>query len=419
MNSKHYDIAIIGGSLAAGITAALLAKQGSKVLFLRNREVQAPAWFHSSIFLEKILGVLGGRSCFVAQRPVQVLSEKTRLTICGDIPIEDELAREFGTSGPAVSQWLSELHILGVRLEELFWENGGLPWPSFKAAARFKLLCMRRRINLSELEQPVTKKLEQIPSAARLFITDLLQGLSLFKMTELSYARAAMLWAQVLRPENLKEPDFSLMLSKRFEQFHGAKAQLDDLQALAFDGSRWSGGDFKSGGRFTAKTFLLGDKRWIDLFSAGKTTLTHLPQSPVARRTSDLSGQLSSLLATRILCGGELPLRLAIEEHDHELHGLVLSSPEATEVEIRRQLEPVLPFAKYKLTEMNSSGTDVTQPTRDVTQPIRETQSTQLANLPVQIGTNLYCADGAALFPEMGATGAALLAWTLVDNLGN
>ena len=238
MSSKHYDIAIIGGSLAANITAALLAKEGRKVLFLRNREVQAPAWFHSSIFLEKILGVLGGRSCFVAQRPVQVLSEKTRLTICGDIPIDDELAREFGPSGSVVSQWLLELHMHGVQLEELIWENGGLPWPAFKAAASFKLLCMRRRINLSELEQPVTKKMEQIPAAARLFITDLLQGLSLLKITELSYARAAMLWAQVLRPENLKEPDFSLMLSKRFEQFHGSKAQLDDLQSLAFDGSR-------------------------------------------------------------------------------------------------------------------------------------------------------------------------------------
>ena len=166
---------------------------------------------------------------------------------------------------------------------------------------------------------------------------------------------------------------------------------------------------------------MLGDKRWVDLFGAGKTTLAHLPQSPVARRTSDLSGQLSSLLETRILCGGELPLRLAIEEHDQELHGLVLSSPEATEIEVRRQLEPVLPFAEYKLTEINHSVADITQPTGVAMQPeaAKDTQSIQLANLPVEIRTNLYCADGTALFPEMGAAGAALLAWTLVDNLGN
>lgn len=417
MSIKQYDIAIIGGSLAACITAALLAKQGSKVLFLRNREAEAPAWFHSSIFLEKLLGVLGGRSCFVAPRPIQVISEKSRVTISSDIPIDGELAREFGASGPAVNQWLSELHCHGTQLEELFWESGGLPWPSFKAAARFKLLCMRCRINLTELEQPVTQKMDQIPASAKLFITDLLQGLSLLKISELSYARAAMLWAQALRPENLKEPDFSLMLSKRFEQFHGDKAQLDDLEALDFDGSRWIGGHFKSGGRFTAKTFLLGDIRWISLFSAGKTTLIQPPQSPVARRTSDLEGQLSSLLETRIICGGDIPMRLAIEKHDHELQGLVLSSPEATdslgttEIDIRQQLEPVLPFVKYRLTEPPPSDTDITWATES-------TRTTQLTKLPICIGTNLYCADGTAMFPELGAAGSALLAWTIVENLG-
>ncbi len=429
MSSKQYDIAIIGGSLAASITAALFAKQGSKVLFLRNRETEAPAWFHSSIFLEKLLGVLGGRSCFIAQRPIQVISEKSRVTICNDIPIDDELEREFGASGPVVSQWLSELHLKGVQLEELFWENGGLPWPAFKDAARFKLLCMRRRVNLKELEQPVTQKLDQIPASAKLFITDLLQGLSLLKISELSYARAAMLWAQALWPENLNEPDFSLMLSKRFEQFHGSKMKLDDLEALDFDGSRWTGGHFKSGGRFTAKTFLLGDNRSINLFSAGKTTLAQPLQSPVTRRSSDLRGQLSSLLETRIICGGDLPMRLAIEEHDHELHGehelqgLVLSAPEATETGIHQQLEPVLPFAKYHLSDASPpdlANTQLTEGTRvtDATRAIEGAQPMQLTKLPVHIGTNLYCADRTTMFPEMGAAGAALLAWTLVENLG-
>ncbi len=412
MSSKQYDIAIIGGSLAAGITAALLAKQGCKVLFLRNREMQAPAWFHSSIFLEKLLGVLGGRSCFVAQRPIQVISEKSRVTISSDIPLDGELTREFGAYGPAVNQWLAELHIHGVKLEELFWENGGLPWPSLKAAARFKLLCLRRRINLTELEQPVTQKLGQIPASARIFITDLLQGLSLLKISKLTYANAALLWAQALRPENLKEPDFSLMLSKRFEQFHSDKAQLDDLETLDFDGSRWTGGVFKSGGRFTAKIFLLGDKRWIDLFSAGKATLAQPPQAPVARRTSDLHGQLSSLLETRIICGGDLPMRLAIEEHDHELQGLVLSVPAATEVSIRQQLAPVLPFAKYQLTE------EVLLTDADITRSTESARNMQLSKLPIRIAANLYCADRTAMFPELGAAGSALLAWTIVENLG-
>ncbi len=408
MSSKQYDIAIIGGSLSARIAATLLAKQGCKVLFIRNTEARAPAWFHSSIFLEKLLGVLGGRSCFVVQRPIQIFSEKSRVTLCNDIPVGEELTREFGASaGTVVNQWLSELNKQGVRLEELFWESGGLPWPSLSASARFKLLCLRRRLNLSELEQPVTQSLDQIPGPARTFMTDLLQGLSLTKINELSYARAAMLWAQALRPENLKEPDFSLVLNKRFEQFHGAKAQLEDLEALDFDGSRWTGGHFKAGGRFTAKNFLLGDKRCIDLFKPGKTTLPALPPTAVSRRTSNLRGQISSLLGTRIICGGKLPVRIAIDEQTDELHGIVLSTPDATTTEVRQQLEAVLPFAQYRFTEEPAAPAP---PTEDG-QPMR------LASLPIHIGTNLYCADRTALMPDMGAAGAALLAWTIAENL--
>jgi hypothetical protein len=35
----------------------------------------------------------------------------------------------------------------------------------------------------------------------------------------------------------------------------------------------------------------------------------------------------------------------------------------------------------------------------------------------LRIGTNLYCADNNALLAEMGAAGAALLGWTLAENL--
>lgn len=408
MSSKHYDIAIIGGSLSARIAAALLAKHGNKVLFLRNVEARAPAWFHSSLFLEKLLGVLGGRSCFVAQRPIQVLSERSRLTLSNDISVEEELHREFGQEGPKVNRWLAELQQLGSQLEELFWENGGLPWPSFKAGAAFKLLCMRRRINLAELEKPFVNRLNEVPEIAREFVTDLIQGLSLSEISSLSLSRVAMLWAQATRPENLVEPDFSEMLKKRFEQFHGAKASLEELDTLDHDGSHWTGGRFKSGGRFTAKHFLLGDKRWMDLFKAGGVVSLPAAKTPVAFRTSDLRGQLSPLLGSRVICGGSHPLRLAIEEHEGELTGIVLSATPGSEEDIRAQLEKVLPFARYQLNELTSGQADQDKPIGTM----------QLGNLPIRISDNLYCADRTVLLPEMGAAGAAMLAWTLVKNLG-
>lgn len=411
MSSKHYDIAIIGGSLSARITATLLAKQGSRVLFLRNREAKAPAWFHSSLFLEKLLGVLGGRSCFVAQRTIQVVSEKARVSLNSDTSIEEELCREFGDTGKTVSLWLEELQRQGANLEEFLWENGGLPWPTLKATARLKLLSLRRRINWQDLELPVSKAIEHFPAPVITFLEDLLQGLASTTLTKISYARAAMLWAQALRPENLKEPDFSNMLNKRFEQFHGAKSQLDNLESLDYNGSKWVGGKFKSGGHFTADNFLLGDKQWLDKFSTVQSDRLPLPEHPVVYRTSDLSGQISPLLATRIICGGKLPLRMAIEEHEEELRGLILCSPEATESLVRTQMEKILPFAKYRLAE--ETAAPESKKTR------AEVQMQPLAGLAIKIDKNLYCADRTALLPEMGAAGAALLGWTIAENLGN
>ncbi|MDG5467631.1 hypothetical protein P9J64_04765 [Deltaproteobacteria bacterium IMCC39524] len=411
MSSKHYDIVIIGGSVAARIAAALLAKQGNRVLFLRNQEAKAPAWFHSSLFLEKLLGVLGGRACFVAQQPIQVISEKARVTLSSDVQLEDELCREFGADGKAVNQWLEELRLQGIKLEEFFWEIGGLPWPSLKAKGRFKLLSLKRRINWQELEVPVSQSMEKFSGAAKCFLTDLLQGLSSTRITQLSYSRAAMLWAQTLRPENLKEPDFSEMLNKRFEQFHGAKGQIDDLKSLDYNGSKWTGGVFKSGGAFTADNFLLGDKRWIDKFAPLERSRLPLPEPPAVYRTSNLAGQLSPLLASRVICGGELPMRMAIEEHEEELRGLIVSDARSSESLVRLQMETILPFAKYRLSEGSLPlEAEINDKSDCAVKP--------LARLPIRIDKNLYCADRTVLLPEMGAAGAALLGWTLAKNLG-
>jgi hypothetical protein len=412
MSTKNFDIAIIGGSLSARIAAALLAMHGCKVLFLRHHEATAPAWFHSSLFLEKLLATLGGRDCFVAQKPIQVLSNKARITLSNDIPLKRELLREFGEAGSVVANWLETLAAQGTQLEHLLWDIGGLPWPSFKAMARFKLLCLCRKVSLVELEAPVSESLGQLPKTAEPFMSDLLQGLAMKPVSQLSRGQAALLWAHALRPENLKAPDFSQMLSKRFDQFHGLKASLEDLESLTYDGSRWTGGRLKDSGQFTARHFLLGDTRQVDRFAAGKLAALPAPCHLSKLTTSNLRGQLSPLLASRIICGGDFPLRLAVEQQGEQVLGLILISGRVDSVHLRKQLEPALPFARYELSE-----------TSELIDPVAEVTSGQppwrLASLPLRVGTNLYCADHNALLPEMGAAGAALLGWTLAENLQN
>ena len=74
------------------------------------------------------------------------------------------------------------------------------------------------------------------------------------------------------------------------------------------------------------------------------------------------------------------------------------------------QLEPVLPFAKYSLEALGHEHGPTPRAERQDPIP--------LAGLPLRVGSNLYWADNTVLLPEMDGAGAALLAWTILANLG-
>lgn len=411
MITTHYDFAIIGSSLAAQISATLLAKQGNKVLFLTDAEEHISNWFHSSLFLEQLLAVLGARSCFVEQNPIQVISEKSRITIDHEIPLESELTREFGEAAFKLIDWLKELQQTGQKLEALLWQNGGFPLHSLKDSLLFNLFSCRKQVTLSKLEKPLSGQIMNFPSPVQRFLTDLFQGLSLVNVDQLTYARASILWAQVLKPENLKQSDFSLVLKKRFEQFHGTKLPLENLQNLEFDNLTCTGGLLKSGVQFKSNYFLLGKTCLSDLFMED---LHYSPPEPFHSSkwiTSDLKGPISKLLKKRIVCGGETPLKLAIEEQDSLLLGTIRCPTSLNEETIRKQLEPVLPFSKYTLNLCDPSGDS--RPSQYLGELFK------FKSLPIKLSRNLYCADNQVLVPEMGVAGAAILAWTFFNKLGS
>ena len=104
-------------------------------------------------------------------------------------------------------------------------------------------------------------------------------------------------------------------------------------------------------------------------------------------------------------------MRMAIEEHEEELRGLVVSDARSSESLVRLQMEGILPFAKYSISEDSL-------PLEAKTNNKADRAIKPLASLPIRIDKNLYCADHTVLLPEMGAAGAALLGWTLAENLG-
>ena len=105
-------------------------------------------------------------------------------------------------------------------------------------------------------------------------------------------------------------------------------------------------------------------------------------------------------------------MRMAIEEHEEELRGLIVSDSKSSESLVRLQMEGILPFAKYSFSEESL-------PLETKTNNKADRAMKPLVSLPIRIDKNLYCADRTVFLPEMGAAGAALLGWTLAENLRN
>ena len=137
------------------------------------------------------------------------------------------------------------------------------------------------------------------------------------------------------------------------------------------------------------------------------------PQLPTPNRhflTSALDGKLSPLLEQRVIAGGPLPMRMVVTATAAGLAGQVGSCSTSDDDQIRRQLEPILPFVRYTLDRhrhdrQHAGPTDA--PDRCL----------PLFRLPLHLGNHLWCADETRLLPQLGIGGAALLAWTLVRNL--
>jgi hypothetical protein len=407
MAQSRFDIAIIGGTPAAGMVAALLARHGRRVLHLATAKPCDP-WQSSSLFLRKLLETLSGQSCLVAPQPFQVLSSRARITIHPAVPLADELAREFGAAADRVGAVLAELEALGGRLEALLWEHGGLPADTIRGRAGWRWLCLRRKFATASLATPLAARLHTLPEAAAEWLTDLFQGLAMQPLTALSVADGALLWAQARHPEAVSVGELTALLQKRFEQFHGVTTAVESLAALEHRNGQWFG-SLHNGGSCQAGQLILGD---CDQelpghgFPAPPQTLT----PPQQLLTSPLDGQLSPLLEGRVIVGGRLPLRLLFTTAPAGLSAHLSASVLADEAQIRRQLEPVLPYARYTLQVQTTGRTTVRLANPAATAP-------SLFKLPLHPGSRLWCLDPAALLPQLGSGGAPLLAWTLLRRL--
>lgn len=413
-HSREFDIAIAGNSLAARIVAALLAKNGCRTLLFENPTQEEPGWSFSSTFIENLLGALGGRSCFTQPLPFQVISPRSRITLHSETPIEAELKREFGSaSGTLVTSFLDNLQEKGQKINQLLWHNHGLPWQGINAHFRFRLRGIRKKILIPELTESLQAAIDGFDPLAKEFLNSLFQGLSLRRAERLTLGEAALLWAQAVRPENLSGSELNTLLQKRFEQFHGQKESLEDLESLDFKGQNFIGGQIRAKGAFRAKHLLIGDLTSTRrLLPENMLTLPITPEI-FHYKTSDLQGQLSDLLADQVILGSTTPLRFSTFKDKDATIAAISSAAHFQTKDLKRILEPALPFANFQITTAE----------KEVGSPLEKTGGKMgqgpLVSASLRFSRNVFCADNSLLFPGMGPAGSALLGWTLVNRLGS
>lgn len=406
MRTSRFDMAVIGDSLAARMAAALLAKHGKRLLLLSSPCCHDP-WLHTSLFLEKLLATLGGRSCFAAFQPFQVISASARVTIQPELPLTSELEREFGASATPAVEFLNRLEQFGRSLEELLWVHGGLPSAGVSAALRWRWLCLRRKFPMVKLEGALLDRLQDFPEPVAEWLTDLFQGLSLQPVASLAIVDGALLWASARRTEGICGHELQQLLKKRLEQFHGIEKHLEALESLEYRGGQWIG-TLHDGGRFQAGQLLLAD-----LGCRIPGNIPPLPQraaSPPGHfMTTPLNGRISALLERQVITGGSAPLRLTVKSVDDAQVAHVSSSNNAVAEQLHRQLEPVFPFARYALEPLakgHAASADGGTPALP-----------SIFRLPYHAGSHTWCADESRLLPHLGLGGAALLAWTLARHI--
>ncbi len=406
MSQRHYDIAILGESLAARVAAALLVRRGKRVIFFREPIPAPTQWLFSSFHLRQLLQNLGGRSCAISPQPLQVLTSEARWEINGKNSLDEELRREFPGQDQALGMLLHRLSILGERLEMALWKSRGkaLTGGMLPGNLFFKGLT-------SALKKPLSSLLKNgdISGSAAHALETLFIGIS-----RLSVAEGALLWSWVVSSEGVSPSGLEELLRYRLEQFNGESIALTEIKDIHAEGKKIKDIVLKTGARCSADVFLLGSP------SGWRVLPESFPRKPEKGiegtfLTPPLTKEkISPMLARRILLGQGLPLRLEFSGSDTPTCRIeVIPSPQEAPFnaeEVKKQLDGILPFATFTVDQQpNSAGERFTGCHPFFAHPFKGMLN------PIRLRGNLMLAQGSGVWPSLGPSGEILIGYSVAN----
>jgi len=409
---SHYDVIILGDSLAGRIAATLLARGGCRVLSLEEDLPVSPVWFTSSLHLEKLLENLSGRACLTAPPSFQLLSSASRIDFSNHHPLDEELSREFPEDSKTLNELLTSLRSYGELLETILLGAGRAPLKGLGNGVRFRWKALRGGLGFSFGGTTLAKHLDKLALGreSHAFVEALFTGLSLIDFTSLSYAEAAIIWNSHSREHGASASGLDTLLHQRYEQFHGKTEALANLRQIDTSGQQVRQVVLKNGSSCTADHYLLASaaaaKQLSPAFNHRKLQLASQPSRVV---TGEVKGELSPLLSRRVILSDEDVLRLSFGKRgENTLCAIDVPSGHRvpTEDTLRKALSPAFAFTRFELNMPEEKASLASR--RTARSWLGQQTTTRL--LP-----NALLCEGVSLLPALGATGETIVGSALAS----
>jgi hypothetical protein len=357
-SSHYYDVIIIGAGLAGRLLALILSAGNLRVLTLISSSPSVPIELPLTPIMERIAAAVDPSA--ETLRPAsgfQVITPDIRLDVHGARSLEEELLRELPNSGRQVLNRLRELADTGRRLEGIFLATGTVPSLGLIGRLAFARSLLMKGLAGKRLGRNFSSFLAGITdSSARQVLSTLFGGLSLADPHHLTIAEAALLWHAASRPQVVDGFALNAATSRRFQDSPIHSRPYSDMAALHGGGKLPWEVSLRDGTRLGARHFIIDQvtdpATWPAKLKSAPDRFCAVREFWHLLRIKPLP---SPLLAQRVMLAGNPPLLLtfspspdrdpevAVEQTDDK------SQPLLEADQIRHRLEPLLPFANYRL----------------------------------------------------------------------
>ncbi len=407
MHQHHYDIILLGESLASRIAGVLLAKAGQRVLTFQGKHPADFGWVFADSHLVRLLEQLGYRQPLEKTPRLHILNGQTRIELHGRYPLEEEIRRELPRDAEALLLIFNHLDRLGENLESQLLDQAGAPLGSLMDRLRCRAWNWLSETGQRALSKPLCDLFAPLAEASRTWVHTLFSGLTLAPVTKLTLAEGALLWHGLTRPQAMERSRLGDLLARRYQQFHGFSEPLAKIAEIT-DGRRLQ---LHDGRECSAGTLIIGQAEALPPKIAAALPPFRRPSAPERWDSGPLNPAPSTVLAPRIIHGENPALRSTLLDHAGELHCLCETPENAPREAVAGELRALFPFSALapRLLEAPADQDDI-RPRRSFAAFPGVAQNPWLR-------PDLVLCQGTCIFPHLGETGEVLTGYALAGRL--